>query len=95
VVVVLVLLTVLLGKGLPDALITIIKVNSSFVGASLAEVFTGVPVLAIGFVCVILGISLGIWTWKTMWDDECMKEFVAQQSGRALFVICIHIHCKR
>jgi ribosomal protein S18 acetylase RimI-like enzyme len=61
---------VLLGKGLSDALITIIKVNSSFRGASLTEEFMGVPVLAIDFVCVVLGISLGIWTWKTMRDDE-------------------------
>jgi GNAT superfamily N-acetyltransferase len=61
---------VLLGKGLSDALITIIKVNSSFMGASLTEEFMGVPVLAIDFLCVVLGISLGIWTWKTMRDDE-------------------------
>jgi ribosomal protein S18 acetylase RimI-like enzyme len=61
---------VLFGKGLSDALITIIKVNSSFMGASLTEEFMGVPVLAIDFVCVVLGISLGVWTWKTMRDDE-------------------------
>lgn len=61
---------VLLGKGLSDAGITIIKVNSSFRGASLTEEFMGVPVLAIDFVCIVLGISLGIWAWKTMRDDE-------------------------
>jgi hypothetical protein len=61
---------VLLGKGLSDAGITIIKVNSGFRGASLTEEFMGVPVLAIDFVCIVLGISLGVWTWKTMRDDE-------------------------
>jgi hypothetical protein len=60
---------VLLGKGLSDAGITIIKVNSGFRGASLTEEFMGLPVLAIDFVCIVLGISLGIWTWKTMRDE--------------------------
>jgi hypothetical protein len=60
---------VLLGKGLSDAGITIIKVNSGFRGASLTEEFMGVPVLGIDLVCIVLGISLGIWTWKTMRDE--------------------------
>jgi hypothetical protein len=60
---------VLLGKGLSDAGITIIKVNSGFRGASLTEEFMGVPVLAIDLVCIVLGISLGVWTWKTMRDE--------------------------
>jgi hypothetical protein len=60
---------VLFGKGLSDAGITIIKVNSSFPGASLTEEFMGVPVLAIDFVCMVVGISVGVWTWKTMRDE--------------------------
>mmetsp|Transcript_20713 Transcript_20713/g.37397 ORF Transcript_20713/g.37397 Transcript_20713/m.37397 type:complete len:259 (+) Transcript_20713:137-913(+) len=59
---------VLFGKGLSDALITIIKVNIDFPGVSLTEQFMGVPVLAIDAVCVVLGAALGLWTWKTMKD---------------------------
>ncbi|KAL7533331.1 hypothetical protein ACHAXR_010178 [Thalassiosira sp. AJA248-18] len=57
---------VLFGKGLSDALITIIKVNIDFPGASLTEQFMGVPVLAIDAVCVVVGVALASWTWKTM-----------------------------
>jgi len=57
---------VLFGKGLSDALITIIKVNIDFPGASLTEQFMGVPVLAIDAVCVGVGVALASWTWKTM-----------------------------
>jgi hypothetical protein len=60
---------VLAGKGLSDAIVTAIKVNMAFNGASLTEEFMGVPVLLIDFVCVILGIALGTWTWKNMGDD--------------------------
>eukprot|EP00536_Pseudo-nitzschia_multiseries_P007439 jgi/Psemu1/324756/estExt_fgenesh1_pg.C_1750038 len=57
---------VLFGKGFSDALITLIKVNMDFPGASLTEQFQGIPVLAIDFVCVIMGVGIGWWTWKTM-----------------------------
>lgn len=57
---------VLFGKGLSDALITIIKVNIDFPGVSLTEQFMGVPVLAIDAVCVVVGVALASWTWKTM-----------------------------
>ncbi|CAB9530054.1 expressed unknown protein [Seminavis robusta] len=57
---------ILFGKGFGDALITIIKVNMDFPGASLAEQFLGVPVLGIDMLCVVLGGALGWWTWKTM-----------------------------
>jgi hypothetical protein len=60
---------VLLGKGLGDAGITLIKVNRAFPGASLADEFMGVPVLAIDVLCILLGVSLGWWTWNTMNDD--------------------------
>lgn len=59
---------VLGGKGLGDALITLIKVNTGFPGASLAETFMGANVLAIDVLCVLAGIGLGTWTWKTMRD---------------------------
>jgi len=54
--------TILAGKGLSDALITIIKVQQGFVGASL------VPVLGIDALCVAAGVGLGVWTWRTMVD---------------------------
>jgi len=57
---------VLFGKGFSDALITLIKVNIDFRGASLAAQFQGIPVLAIDVFCVMLGVGLGLWTWKTM-----------------------------
>lgn len=57
---------VLFGKGFSDALITLIKVNMAFPGASLTAQFQGIPVLAIDVVCVIAGVALGSWTWKTM-----------------------------
>lgn len=59
---------ILFGKGFFDALITIIKVNIDFPGASLlmAEEFLGIPVLLIDVVCVLSGASLGWWTWKNM-----------------------------
>ena len=57
---------ILFGKGFGDALITIIKVNINFPGASLAEEFLGVPVLLIDGVCTILGAGLAWWTWNTM-----------------------------
>jgi hypothetical protein len=57
---------VLFGKGFSDALITLIKVNIDFPGATLTAQFQGVPVLAIDGVCVIAGAALGIWTFKTM-----------------------------
>ena len=47
---------ILFGKGFSDALITLIKVNINFPGASLAAQFQGIPVLAIDFVCVIAGL---------------------------------------
>jgi len=54
------------GKGFSDALITLIKVNNGFPGASLTAQFQGIPVLAIDIVCVMVGAGLGLWTWKTM-----------------------------
>mmetsp|Transcript_11927 Transcript_11927/g.25263 ORF Transcript_11927/g.25263 Transcript_11927/m.25263 type:complete len:269 (+) Transcript_11927:127-933(+) len=57
---------VLFGKGFSDALITLIKVNIAFPGASLTEQFQGIPILAIDFVCVVVGVGMGLWTWKTM-----------------------------
>lgn len=59
---------ILFGKGFGDALITIIKVNIDFPGASLSESFMGFPVLAIDFICTIIGAALGSWTWKNMKD---------------------------
>mmetsp|Transcript_65911 Transcript_65911/g.113303 ORF Transcript_65911/g.113303 Transcript_65911/m.113303 type:complete len:276 (-) Transcript_65911:159-986(-) len=56
---------VIAGKGLTDAAITIIKVSVGFKGATLSEEFFGVPVLFIDVLCVLAGISLGAWTWKT------------------------------
>jgi len=58
--------TILAGKGLSDLIVTIIKVNMGYVGASFAEQFYGVPVVGIDVVCVVIGISLGVWTWKSM-----------------------------
>jgi hypothetical protein len=60
---------VLLGKGLGDLIIALIKVNVDFPGASLSEEFQGVPVVLIDAVCVVLGATLAGWTWKTMRDD--------------------------
>jgi len=57
---------VLFGKGFSDALITLIKVNIDFPGASLTVQFQGIPVLAIDGLCVIVGAGMGLWTWKTM-----------------------------
>ena len=57
---------ILFGKGFFDGLITIIKVNTNFPGVSFLDEFMGVPVLAIDFVCVAAGITLGSWTWNTM-----------------------------
>lgn len=57
---------ILFGKGFSDALITIIKVNMDFPGASLVEEFLGIPVLLIDAICVAAGAGLGYWTWKTM-----------------------------
>lgn len=57
---------ILFGKGFSDALITVIKVNIDFPGASLTEQFQGIPVLAIDFICVVIGTVAGLWTWKTM-----------------------------
>ena len=61
---------ILFGKGFGDALITLIKVNIDFPGASLTEQFMGVPVLAIDALCVALGAALGAWTWDTMRDKQ-------------------------
>jgi len=61
---------VLVGKGLGDLLITLIKVNTNFPGASWSNEFQGVPVGLIDALCVVLGASLGGWTWKTMRDDD-------------------------
>jgi hypothetical protein len=60
---------VLTGKGLSDALITLIKVQQGFKGASLAEEFMGVPVLGIDALCVFVGVGIAWWTWNTMRDD--------------------------
>lgn len=57
---------ILFGKGFSDALITLIKVNIDFPGASLTATFQGIPVLAIDFVCVLAGAGIGLWTFKTM-----------------------------
>lgn len=57
---------VLFGKGFSDALITLIKVNIDFPGASLTAQFQGIPVLAVDFFCVAAGAAIGLWTWKTM-----------------------------
>jgi len=59
---------VLSGKGLTDAIVTVIKVNMGFQGVSLMETFMDVPVLAIDFVCVVVGVALGTWTWNNMKD---------------------------
>jgi len=61
---------VLLGKGLGDLIITLVKVSIDFPGATLAEEFMGAPVLLIDGVCVVLGLALGSWTWKTMRDKN-------------------------
>lgn len=60
--------TIIFGKGFGDALITIIKVNIDFPGATLTEEFVGVPVLAIDAICVVAGAALASWTWNTMRD---------------------------
>lgn len=60
--------TILFGKGFGDALITLIKVNIDFPGATLTEEFLGVPVLAIDAACVVAGAALASWTWNTMKD---------------------------
>lgn len=60
--------TILFGKGFGDALITIIKVNIDFPGATLTEDFMGVPVLAIDAACVLAGAALASWTWNTVKD---------------------------
>jgi hypothetical protein len=57
---------ILFGKGFSDAMITLIKVNMNFPGASLTAQFEGIPVLAIDGICVIVGMGLGLWTWKAM-----------------------------
>ena len=57
---------ILFGKGFGDALVTLIKVNIAFPGASLAEEFMGIPVLLIDAFCTVLGASLAWWTWKNM-----------------------------
>lgn len=60
---------ILFGKGLSDALITLIKVNQGFPGATLTKVFVGgIPVLAIDALCVLAGASLGAWAWTAMRD---------------------------
>jgi hypothetical protein len=61
---------VLAGKGLSDAIVTLIKVNMDFPGASLMEEFMGINVLAIDAVCVAAGVALGVWTWQTMRDGD-------------------------
>ena len=60
--------TILFGKGFGDALITLIKVNIEFPGATLTGEFLGVPVLAIDVACVVAGAALASWTWNTMKD---------------------------
>jgi len=57
---------VLFGKGFTDALITLIKVNIDFPGASLTAQFQGISVLAIDVLCVMVGVGLGLWTLKSM-----------------------------
>jgi hypothetical protein len=57
---------ILVGKGLSDLLITLIKVSMDFPGVSLAAQFQGIPIVAIDLVCIVTGIVLGTWTWKTM-----------------------------
>lgn len=61
---------ILFGKGSTDAIVTLIKVSQGFKGASLMEEFMGVNVLAIDAVCVVAGIALGVWTYRTMRDDQ-------------------------
>mmetsp|Transcript_7380 Transcript_7380/g.8190 ORF Transcript_7380/g.8190 Transcript_7380/m.8190 type:complete len:140 (+) Transcript_7380:3-422(+) len=57
---------ILFGKGFTDALITIIKVNIDFPGASLTAQFQGISILAIDILCVMIGLGLGLWTLKSM-----------------------------
>ena len=57
---------ILFGKGFSDALITLIKVNIDFPGATFTALFQGIPVLAIDAICVAVGAGLGLWTFKTM-----------------------------
>lgn len=59
---------ILTGKGISDAIITIIKVNMGINGASLSEQFMGIPVMGIDFICTVSGIALGFWTFKNMQD---------------------------
>ena len=60
--------TIIFGKGFGDALISFVKVNIEFPGATLTEEFLGVPVLAIDAACVVAGAALASWTWNTMKD---------------------------
>lgn len=62
----LVVSAILSGKGLTDAIVTLLKVNAGIRGASLTEEFLGFPVLGIDAVCVATGLGLGLWTFKTM-----------------------------
>jgi len=59
---------ILLGKGLSDLIITLVKVYINFPGASLTEEFMGIPILVIDMVAIIVGTSFGAWTWNTMKD---------------------------
>lgn len=56
---------VLAGKGISDALITVAKVSAGIRGASLSESFYGVPVLGIDAACALLGVALGLFTWRS------------------------------
>lgn len=59
---------ILFGKGFGDALITTIKVETGFPGASFGEDFLGVPVVLIDGLCVFVGAAMGLWTLRTMKD---------------------------
>jgi len=61
---------ILLGKGLSDLIITVVKVQMDFPGASLSDEFGGIPILAIDFACAVLGTGLGYWTLTTMKDNR-------------------------
>ena len=52
------------GKGLTDACLTIAKVTVGVRGASLADEFFGIPVLAIDAACMAAGGALAAWTWE-------------------------------
>jgi hypothetical protein len=60
---------VLAGKGSSDAIITLIKVNMKFPGASLASEFMGVNILAVDAICV--GAS---WNCCGRVDDKAMRD---------------------